>query len=138
MSEKFDKFLKQKHLLSLAVMHENAPYACSCFYAYDENLKIFVIACDEDTTHIKAILANSSVSGTIALDTKIIGKIKGVQFLGNMKKANLNESEIYFSKFPFAKAINPILWTIEISWIKFTDNTLGFGKKIIWERDLGD
>ena len=134
MSEKFDKFLKQKHLLSLAVMHENAPYSCSCFYAYDGNLKIFVVACEPQTTHIKAVLANSSVSGTIALDTKIIGKIKGVQFLGNMRKADFNESEIYFSKFPFAKATNPPLWTIEISWIKFTDNTLGFGKKIIWER----
>lgn len=134
MSEKFDKFLKQKHLLSLAVMHENAPYACSCFYAYDGNLKIFVVACEPQTTHIKAVLANSSVSGTIALDTKIIGKIKGVQFLGNMRKADSNESEIYFSKFPFAKAINPPLWTIEVSWIKYTDNTLGFGKKIVWKR----
>lgn len=136
MSEKFDKFLKQKHLLSLAVLHEGAPYACSCFYAYDENLKIFVVACDSDTTHIKALLANSSVSGTIALDTKIIGKIKGVQFRGTMRKANCDEGEIYFSKFPFAKALNPTLWTIEISWIKFTDNTLGFGKKIIWKRNL--
>lgn len=134
MSEKFDKFLKKMHLLSLAVLHENTPYSCSCFYAYDENLKIFVVACDSETTHIKAILANSGVSGTVALDTKIVGKIKGVQFKGVMKKANENESEIYFDKFPFAKAIKPELWSIEILWIKFTDNTLGFGKKIIWER----
>jgi uncharacterized protein YhbP (UPF0306 family) len=28
------------------------------------------------------------------------------------------------------------IWTIKINRIKYTDNTLGFGKKIIWERPV--
>ena len=134
MDKKITKFLSQKQLLSLAVMHENAPYCCSCFYAYDEKMQIFIVASDSKTTHIRGILKNPLVSGTVALDTKIIGKIKGVQFRGIMRICNENESEIYFLKFPFSRAIKPQLWAIDLAWIKFTDNTLGFGKKITWER----
>lgn len=135
MEKKIEKFLCEKHLLSLAVIHENTPYCCSCFYAYDLNLKNFIIASDKNSTHIQVISKNNAISGTIALDTKIIGKIKGIQFCGKIVKADENDSEIYFAKFPFSKTLNPTLWRIEISWIKFTDNTLGFGKKLIWKRD---
>ena len=41
---------------------------------------------------------------------------------------------VYLKKFPFAILKNTALWYIEPTFLKFTDNRLGFGKKIIWEK----
>ncbi|MCX6297115.1 MAG: hypothetical protein NTX97_13845, partial [Bacteroidetes bacterium] len=40
----------------------------------------------------------------------------------------------YYKKYPFAIAIPGDLWILEFEYIKFTDNTLGFGKKLIWNK----
>ena len=37
-------------------------------------------------------------------------------------------------KFPLAGIFRGDIWVIELSHIKFTDNTLVFGKKMLWER----
>lgn len=28
------------------------------------------------------------------------------------------------------------LWVVDLTLIKFTDNRLGFGKKIVWQKEL--
>ena len=136
MTQNLDKFVTKMHLLSLCVMHEGLPYPSSAFYAYNEKNSNLIIAGDSKTTHIKAIELCDKVAVTIALDTKIVGKIKGVQILGGMRKARKEEEKIYFKKYPYSLALKPEIWTIEINYAKFTDNTLGFGKKEIWVRDL--
>lgn len=134
MRDEIDKFLYKMHLMSLAVLVDEKPYCSSAFYAYDSQSSIFVIAGGLDSTHIQAALKNNHISGTIALDTKVVGKIQGMQFCGEIRSANAHESAIYFKRFPFAKIMNPTLFAIEINYVKFTDNTLGFGKKLIWKR----
>ena len=72
-------------------------------------------------------------AGNILLETKTIGKIQGVQFRG--KFALLEDSalsSLYFKAFGHARIMNPTLYKIKIEYFKMTDNTLGFGKKIIW------
>lgn len=134
MDEKIVKFIKKMHLLSLAVISESKPYCASCFYAFDsENLSL-IVAGGSESRHIKALEICGEVSGTIALDTKIVGKIEGVQFIGVMKKATADEKKIYFKRFPYALAMNPEIYSINLTWIKFTHNALGFGKKIEWSR----
>lgn len=125
---KITEFIKKSHILTLCVCDEFAPYACSCFYAYENGS--FFIASDENTTHIKIARENSVVAINIALDTKIIGLIKGVQAKGVIKEAN-NKS-VYFKRFPYALPLNPKIWEIEIFWLKFTDNALS--KKLIYEK----
>ena len=64
----------------------------------------------------------------------MVGKIQGVQFTGVFKAANEAEKKAYFKRFPYAIAMTPSLWSIEIGYLKFTDNTLGFGKKLEFYR----
>ncbi|WP_281529676.1 hypothetical protein [Campylobacter hominis] len=132
--ENFDKFLKKMKLLSLSVCENNTPYAFSAFYAYDEKSKFFAIASDSKTRHIQISIKNPKVSGTVALDTRIIGKIKGVQFNGILSPADETAKKIYFKKFPFALAMKPEIFKIHIVWLKFTDNSIGFGRKFLWQR----
>ncbi|QOY51551.1 pyridoxamine 5'-phosphate oxidase family protein [Candidatus Sulfurimonas baltica] len=131
--DKIDSFLQEHHVLSLATMSENELSACNLFYAFDKEKLSFVVASSDDTTHIKNILKNSSVAGSVVLETKIVGKIQGIQFTGEF--VSLDEQalkNLYFKRFPYALAMNPKLWSIKIKEFKMTDNKLGFGKKIIW------
>ena len=40
----------------------------------------------------------------------------------------------YLKRFPYAVLMKTQLWIVELTFVKFTDNRLGFGKKIIWEK----
>lgn len=95
----------------------------------------FVVATDIQTLHGINAFQNTTVAGTVALETKTIGKIQGIQFVGNMTQENVNY-ELYYKTFPYALAMNPTLWSIRLNLIKMTDNTFGFGKKLIWKREL--
>ena len=134
------RFLKKHHLLSLAVSHQDRPWAASCFYAYDETQVRFVFTSDKDTRHIQDAQQNLSVAGTVALETTIVGKIRGVQFTGTLEEcvgeASLTAKKLYLKRFPYAAPFmgKTALWEIKIDHLKMTDNRLGFGKKIFWNR----
>lgn len=128
-------FLKKHHLLTLATCKDNAPYCASCFYALEPKIGSFVIATESTTRHGHEAMENEKVAGAVALETSIIDKLQGIQFLGTYRPATKEEKKAYFARFPYAVAMNPTLWGIQIEWLKFTDNTLGFGKKIEWSRE---
>ena len=127
-------FLNKHHLLTLATSCDNIPYCASCFYAFKEDEALLIIASETKTRHIQEALKNSTIAGTIALETNIIGKIQGAQFIGTFRSIKEDEKKIYFKRFPYAIAMKPLLWAIEIEYLKFTDNTLGFGKKLEFHR----
>ncbi len=113
--KKVENFLKKHHILTLSVCCENEIWSATCFYAFDVNRISLLIACDKNTKHMQMALKNPNVSVCIALETKIIGKIQGLQINGKISET-------------------PTIFEIKINFLKFTDNNLGFGKKIIWER----
>jgi len=130
--DKIETFLAQHHLLSLATAAENRPQSASLFYAYDPQNIAFIVASDLKTEHIQNVLNNAAVSGTVALETSEVGKIQGLQFKAEMREADQSETALYFKTFPYAKVMQPKLWSIDIVEMKFTDNRLGFGKKLYW------
>ena len=136
MDERIVKFLKKMHLASVcAIDDDGQPYAFSAFYAFDELIFSLLLASSDGSSHVKFLKNSKLVAGTVALDTKIVGKIEGVQFQGVMSEASASEREIYFKRFFYAKAMNPKIWSISLEKLKFTSNVLGFGKKIKWERN---
>jgi len=131
--KKIAKFLDKHHVMSLATSNKDEISVCSLFYAYSLEKLTFIIASSDDTTHIKNIRKNKNIAGNIVLETKIVGKIQGVQFRGVFEILEDRElKKIYFKKFPHAKVMKPKLWQIKVNYFKMTDNRLGFGKKIIW------
>jgi len=131
--KKIALFIKKHHVMSLATTFDDELSVCSLFYVYDESKRCFIVASSDKTTHIKHIKLNSKIAGNILLETDKVGEIKGLQFSGEF--LSLDESSLklqYFKKFPYALALNPTLWKIEVDYFKMTDNSLGFGKKIIW------
>lgn len=132
--KKIEKFLSLHHVLTLATTFDSEISACSLFYAYDDTCQRFIVASSDSTTHIKHILNNPNVAGNILLETKIIVKIQGVQFRGIFRELPKNDTNIYYKRFPHAIVLQPKLWEIYVEFFKMTDNSLGFGKKLTWQR----
>jgi len=91
-----------------------------------------------ETRHIQETLKNSLVAGSVVLETSIVNKIQGIQFTGRLElpvKEMIDKSKYaYLKRFPFAALMDTTLWVLYLDLVKMTDNRLGFGKKLIWER----
>lgn len=132
------KFLKKHHVLTIATSVNNDPWCASCFYVYMEDENALVFTTDAKTRHGQEFLKNSSVAGTVALETKLIGMIRGVQFSGYVSEPSGIKADrakkAYIKRFPVAMLMETRLWIVDLTYIKYTDNRLGFGKKLIWEK----
>jgi len=132
------RFLKRHHVLTVATTINNEPWCASCFYVYlaDENLIVFTT--DMDTRHGQEFVKNPVVAGAVALETRVIGKIRGVQFQGLVSEPEGDLVErantAYLKRFPVALLMETHLWVIKPTILKMTDNRLGFGKKLIWRQ----
>jgi len=133
------KFINKHHVLTLATSVYDKPWCANCFYTYIENENLLIVTSDIETKHIKDVIQNKIVAGSIVLETHIIGKIQGIQFKGIMYSPSeelLKKVKIsYLKRFPFASLMNTNLWIIELTHIKMTDNLLGFGKKLLWNKE---
>jgi len=128
--KKITGFIQKHHVLTCSFFHQEVLHSASCFYLFLENPPRFIVASSKDSLHVELAKKNPQVSGTIHLETTTIGKIQGVQYRGIWSRANAQEKQAYLKRYPYALALNPKLWHIDIEYIKFTDNTLGFGKKL--------
>lgn len=138
MEERISKFIEANKVFTLATSDNNEPYCASCFYAFDEENQLLIFSSEEGTNHIKQGIDNNKVSGTINTEITSVAKIKGIQFKGKFIDPSKEEQEslysLYYKRFPFAKTKPAPIWAIQLTWIKMTDNTLGFGKKLEWKR----
>lgn len=133
--KKIGLFLSEHHVLSLATAADDEISVCSLFYAFNKEKVSFIVASSDETRHVQHCLKNANIAGNILLETKTVGKIQGVQFRGVFLPLEDTELKIeYFKAFPYALALNPKLWQIKVSYFKMTDNRLGFGNKIIWQK----
>ena len=133
-------FFKKHHVLTLATVSGNQPWVANCFYAFMEGQMTFVFTSGYETRHIQEVTQNKNVAGNVVLETGIIGKIQGIQFSGTLELAEgealAAAEKAYLKRFPFAALMNTTLWLLPIDYLKMTDNRLGFGKKLIWERRM--
>jgi len=99
---------------------------------------MLVFTSDHETKHVKDTKENNQVAGSIVLETNLVGKIQGLQFCGVMYEPNdelhKKVKARYLKRFPVAMLMKTHLWVIDLNKLKFTDNRLGFGKKLIWEK----
>lgn len=129
------QFAKKHHVLTLATATpDGAPYCCNAFYAFNKEDNTFIFTTDISTHHGQMMQQNSRVAASVVLETRIVGKVQGLQITGIVKPAIEGDKTTYLKRFPYAAVADLTLWRLEAEMIKLTDNTLGFGKKLIWQR----
>lgn len=132
-------FIRSQSLVTLATSLNNIPHCAICYYAYSENLGGLIFKSSAQSRHVQEGIINPRVAAGVSQTESDINKIRGIQAEGTF--VELNDTQIaeakrtYYKKFPFALAIPGDLWLLELTNIKFVDNSLGFSKKMYWVKD---
>ncbi len=113
----------------------------------------FVFTTDPATRHGGEMTACGRVAAGIGLETRLVGKVQGIQIEGEAVLAGSDGQDglvcesgagdpnaeleaarkAYFRRFPYAKAMPGLtFWLLRPVSMKLTDNTLGFGTKLVW------
>lgn len=133
--KKIERFITSHHVLTLATSTTDGhPYCCNIFYAYNKQEGAFIFTSDDHTHHAQMMSNNPRVAASIVLETRIVGKVQGLQITGEVKRAVDGDKALYIKRFPYAAVADLQLWRLEADFMKLTDNTLGFGKKLIWQK----
>ena len=132
------KFFHKHHVLTIATAVKDEPWCANCFYVYIEDENAIVFTTDPATRHGQEFVKNSLVAGSVVLETLMIGKIRGIQFQGEVSEPDGDLAQkarsAYLKRFPPAALMDTHLWVVHLTYIKMTDNRLGFGKKTIWNK----
>ncbi|MDR2362403.1 MAG: pyridoxamine 5'-phosphate oxidase family protein [Prevotellaceae bacterium] len=128
-------FILAHHVLTLATCAGGRPYCASLFYVYLVEENVLVFASKEGSRHVSEALAAGSVAGSMAVETRMVGLVRGLQWEGCFFPLEgimrRRAWRAYVRRFPFAALGGARLWGIRLTFFKYTDNRLGFGKKII-------
>lgn len=133
-------FIDEHHVLTVACTANDggAPWCANAFYVFDPQEEGFIITSEAKTLHARLFLENPRVAGTVVLETGEVGKIRGLQFTGTVRRCDgslFDRCRLkYLARFPYAVFKGGEVWFIALDTIKFTDNRLGFGKKLYWQR----
>ncbi|EDD0501232.1 hypothetical protein AH359_07700 [Salmonella enterica subsp. diarizonae] len=134
-----DRWLTKQHVVTWCVHHEGELWCANAFYLFDaQNVALYLLT-EDKTRHAQMSGARAPVAGTVNGQPKTVARIRGVQFKGEIRRLEGQESDAarkaYLRRFPVARVLPAPVWEIRLDEIKFTDNTLGFGKKLHWLRD---
>lgn len=132
-------FIEGHHVLTVACAAcDGEPWCANAFYVFDPQEEGFIITSEEKTRHAQLFLENPKVAGTIVLETEEVGKIRGLQFSGTVRRCDgglFDRCRLrYLKRFPYAVFKGGEVWLIRPDQLKYTDNRLGFGKKLFWQR----
>ena len=139
MKECIIQFIKKQTCASICCVDKNgSPYCFSCFYAFNSDEGLLYFKSSSSARHSEIISENPCIAGTILPDRLNKLMIKGIQFEGivlpGLDPMSKNAATFFYKQHPMALAMPGEIWIIQINSVKFTDNSLGFGKKISWVR----
>ena len=133
-----NRWLAKQHVVTWCVYDEGEMWCAHAFYYYDPERVAFYVMSEDKTRHAQMTGQQAKVAGTVNGQPKTVALIRGVQFKGEIRRLDGEESDarrkLYTRRFPVAAALKAPVWEIRLDELKFTDNTLGFGKKLHWLR----
>lgn len=137
--KKIEKFIGKHHVMTIATLEENGcPVTANLFYTYDSENGEFIFTSSLTTAHGANMERDGRVAANIVLETSVIGCIEGLQITGVAARPTVKRlseaKKLYIKRFPYAMVADLEIWVLRADFFKLTDNKLGFGKKILWER----
>ncbi len=133
-----ETFLNGNKVASICfVTDKNVPYCITCFYYFDKSSLSLIFKSSKGTTHDAFIKKGTIISGTILPDKVDLINLKGTQFSAVLMSENeINEHGLkakYTKKYIISSAMPGYIWAARLTFVKHTDNSLGFGSKTIWQ-----
>ena len=92
-------FIARHHVLTLSTVADGMPHCCNLFYAYDPQRNLFAVTSSDETLHARQARQNPRIAASVVLETRVVGKVQGLQIRGTMMPA---EAETL----PYGKSIS--------------------------------
>lgn len=140
-------FLTIHNVLTLAYCDERGPAACAVWFALTEQMQ-FIFLSSKRTRHGTALATSGKVAFTVQKDEQQWHNIRGVQGTGRCAPIEDDQRDsawrTYSTRFPFviqpfgtiaAALASVTLWSVTPDWLRWIDNTKGFGHKDELVRD---
>lgn len=134
--ERIIAYLQAHNTMTLATESKSIPFACSLFYVND-GLDLYFVS-EAKTRHALNLAENFSVGVTISEDHRDWRAIQGIQLDGTCEMLGAIETArplaLYAKKFPFVAQLGAAMAKVKFfkitpRWVRFVDNTRGFGFK---------
>jgi uncharacterized protein len=140
MNEAIINFIKKQRVATVCCVDEDGnPYCFSCFYVFDKSAYFLYFKTSTSSHHSSLLEKSPAVAGTIQPDKLNPLSIKGIQFQGKIfepDEVTISTAKAFYNyRFPFAVVMPGEVMIIELREIKMTDNSAGFGKKILWKKE---
>ncbi|MFI3295449.1 MAG: pyridoxamine 5'-phosphate oxidase family protein [Rikenellaceae bacterium] len=135
MDPRISKFLRKHHVLTLCTSIEGQAWVSHAFYVVSSTGDL-VFTSAPQTRHIYEGEINPRVAVSVVLESRIVGRLQGIQITGILHQGDESDKKAYIKRFPYAAASLEPMWRVEILTAKLTDNTLGFGKKLHYKKEL--
>lgn len=133
------EWLNDQRVVAYCVSDGLSLWCANAFYVLDRDAVAFYLLTNPDTRHGKMAGGCTQVAGTVSGQPRTVMSIRGLQFHGQLRLLAGEESELackrYYQRFPAARVMPAPVWAIAINEMKFTDNALGFGRKLTWRRE---
>lgn len=138
MDERIVQFISRNKLMVLGTCVNNKPHTATLFYCFIEDENVLLFMSKKTTQHAVECSQNKFVSCCINESKKRLLSSKSAQINGECFEVDENEFDNYYKKYTSRHPIallfkNTTLYKVQCKEIKFTDNSLGFATKIIWE-----
>lgn len=135
-------YLEQQHVVTIAGQDDTGPWAANSFYVWQRRDAAFLVLSDPKTRHGQIMAHSAIVCGTVSSQESRVSHLQGVQFVGTAKLLSAEEEKQarhdYYQRFPIARAKPLAIWSVAVDSLKMTNNRLGFGHKLNWQRETND
>lgn len=87
------RWLAKQHVVTWCVHHEGELWCANAFYLFDaQNVALYLLT-DDKTRHAQMSGACAPVAGTVNGQPKTVARIRGVQFKGEIRRLEGQESD---------------------------------------------
>lgn len=128
--------------MTLSTQSSEGVWSTPLFYVYDKEGKRLIFTSSVDTLHIKNGREFNEVSCAVSSSSMVVARLKGAQIRGLFCEVEQGSEQekllqrLYLKRFSFAVGRLDRMWFVEITSVKYTDNSLGFGSKLFYSRDF--
>jgi uncharacterized protein len=136
-------YLREHHVMTLATVGADGPWAAAVFYAHEETALYLLSA--PTTRHARNLALDARCAATIHDDVADWQAVRGVQLEGRVQRLAGDDARaaqrLYGAKFPLvadlgrapltiAKAFAKVAWyRLDAEQLHFIDNRRGFGHR---------
>ncbi len=140
MDNKITDFLQKQTCCTISCIDEDGnPYCFSCYFSFNPEEGTLCFKSSPESYHAILLTKYPNIAGTVLPDSLNKLNTRGLQFRGllidSQDQLAKNASSNYHFRHPLALGFKGEVYTIQLNQIKMTDSSMGFGKKINWERE---